>query len=390
MFKNIAVDTGYIFSTIKSSFLPALLLLCALAFFYAENPTAENVPLILHCCFWATTAVAAVLICLADQTKPLFSLLLGLTAYIIINQLRHETGVDFCTQPEFQALCLVLPLDLVMLHYLPQKKLLRSENLYLLLFLLAQAVAVPLLFPLLSHIPHLSVTLEYMPLPTVALWLASLFIILLGICTHKSILLTGTFYADCALFMALIYAGDLFGLTIFFLIFSVILCLFTVLDLYHRYFYDSLDDVYSKNAYFNHAHHRFPFKYTIAIFSLDNRDKLLQILGAKHLQTLEQMVIDRIKNMPYDMSFYRYTAEEIILVFKNEDAKHVKEFADNIRRTVAVSEFILANHKSLKITISLCVSEKTRKDLNATEITERAHNALQKNYRFNCNIVTVA
>ena len=46
--------------------------------------------------------------------------------------------------------------------------------------------------------------------------------------------------------------------------------------------------------------------------------------------------------------------------------------------------------KSIKITISVCISEKTRKDLDANEVTERTHNALQKNYRFNCNIVTIA
>ena len=78
------------------------------------------------------------------------------------------------------------------------------------------------------------------------------------------------------------------------------------------------------------------------------------------------------------------------MVFKNEDARHVKEFAENIRRKVAATEFVFASHKSIKITISVCVSEKTRKDLNASEVTERTHNALQKNYRFNCNIVTVA
>jgi len=101
-------------------------------------------------------------------------------------------------------------------------------------------------------------------------------------------------------------------------------------------------------------------------------------------------VVNRILEMPYELSIYRYNESELIMVFKNEDARHVKEFADNIRRQIAAAEFVFASHKSVKITISVCVSEKTRKDLDASEVTERTHNALQKNYRFNCNIVTVA
>ena len=56
---------------------------------------------------------------------------------------------------------------------------------------------------------------------------------------------------------------------------------------------------------------------------------------------------------------------------------------------IAATEFVFASHKSIKITISSCISEKTRKDLYASEVTERAHNALHKNHRFNCNITTV-
>ena len=103
------------------------------------------------------------------------------------------------------------------------------------------------------------------------------------------------------------------------------------------------------------------------------------------------MLVNRIAAFSYDISVFRYQlADELILVFKNEDAKHTMEYAENIRHVVAASDFIFTNGKEIKITISASVSEKTRLDLNATSVTTRAHNALQKAYRFNCNIVTKA
>ena len=108
------------------------------------------------------------------------------------------------------------------------------------------------------------------------------------------------------------------------------------------------------------------------------------------MRALEQMLVNRIYEMPYELSIFRYNDSELLMVFKNEDAKHVKDFAENIRRNIASSEFVFTNNKSVKITISVCVSEKTRKDLNASEVTDRAHNALQKRYHLNGNVVTIA
>ena len=84
------------------------------------------------------------------------------------------------------------------------------------------------------------------------------------------------------------------------------------------------------------------------------------------MQELEQMLVNRIREFSYDVTVYRYQVpSELIMVFKNEDAKHTMEYVDNIRHVVAASEFIFTNGKNIKITISASVSEKTRLDLNA-------------------------
>ena len=384
-----AKNIKYIFSTIKSSFLPALFLSLSLLLFYAENPYIDGLSLTLHYLFLFFAVGTLVLIYVANRSKPFFSLLLGLVTYVSINQLKLQYGSDFISCSEFRCICFILPLNLTLLYFLPPTKLLSGRSKYLLLFLLLQAAIFSRTHQIFNLVPHIDITLEAIPLWACALWIILLTPLAFNISFKNTIINTGQFYAATALFMGIIYADSASGLTTFFLSFALILLSVTLLSLYRSYHYDSLENVGSKTAYINHAASKFPFKYTIALFSIDNRDKLIKAIGNAQCRILDQMIVNRILEQPYELNIYRYNESELIMVFKNEDARHVKKFADNIRRSIAATEFVFASRKSIKITISICVSEKTRKDLNANEVIERTHSALQKNHRFNCNIITV-
>ncbi|MBR1601507.1 MAG: hypothetical protein IJ677_08020 [Alphaproteobacteria bacterium] len=379
----------YIFSTIKSSFLPAFLLLFGLLAFYAGNPYTQFIPLLLHYLFLFITAATIGLLYIANQSKPLFSLSIGLVCYIIINQLKAQYGVAFASHDEFQCLCFLLPFDFAVLYFLPQSKLNTKRNAYLLFILLIQAIIAQHFCNCIKLIPHIDITIESIPLWACSLWAMMLAPLAISVSFKNTVINTGLFYADSCLLMGILYAGNQSGLTTFFLGFSLILLCTTILDLYHRYHYDYLEHVGSKTSYLANANSKFPFKYTVALFSIDNSDKLQQIIGREKFKNLEQLVVNSILDMPYKLTLYRNNESELIMVFKNEDARHAKEYADNIRHNIAASEFILTGNKSLKITISVCVSEKTRKDRNASEVIERTHNALQKSYRYNCNVTTV-
>lgn len=389
MFFKSTGNVKYIFSTIKSSFLPALLLLAGLVLYYAENPYIDGLPQTFHYLFLLFTIATLLLLCIANQSKPFFSLLTGATAYIIINQLKIQHAENYFNTSEFRCLCFILPLNLFVLYFLPPSKLHSGRSKYILLALLFQASLFSHIHQIFDLLPHIDITLQAVPLWACILWIILLTPLAFNISFKNTILNTGQFYAFTAVFMGMIYSDSPSGITTFFLAFTLIMLCVSVLHLYRNYHYDYLENVGSKTAYINHANSKFPFKYTIALFSIDNRDKLVKAIGNTQCLILDQMVVNLILEQPYNLSLYRYNETELLMVFKNEDARHVKEFAENIRRKVAATEFVFASHKSIKITISVCVSEKTRKDLNASEVTERTHNALQKNYRFNCNIVTV-
>lgn len=380
----------YIFATIKSSFLPAFLFLLCLLTFYSSNPYSEGIPYFLHYTFLVISSLTLGLLYVANQAKPLFGLLIGIVSYMIINNLKAQYGANFFSQAEFQCLCFFLPVNFFILSFLPQSKLKTLHNAYLLLALLFEAVILQHFCEYIKLIPHIDITIETVPLWSCFLWLTLLTALVIFISFNNATINTGQFYAAAGLFLGLIYASTSSGLTTFFLGFSTILLCSSVLDMYRRYNFDYLEHVGSKNSYLAHANSKFPFKYTIALFSLDNRDKIKQIVGDVKMGHLEQMIINSILEMPYELTLYRYSESEIIMVFKNEDAKHAKEFADNIRHNIAASEFVLSNNIGYKITVSVCVSEKTRKDRNAEEVTERAHLALQKSYHFNGNVTTIA
>lgn len=380
----------YIFSTIKSSFLPALFLMLGLLMFYAENPYEEGLPLFFHYVFIAVTAITFSLLYIADRSKPLFSLLVGFVSYLIINSLKREYGENFIFSFEFQCLCFFLPLNLTLLYFLPQAKLNTMRNTYLLLFLLFQACLLQHFGDFIKIMPHVDINIEAMPLWACAEWIIVLVILMISSSYRNTHINTGLFYADTTLAIGILYSATSSGLTTFFAGFAIILLCASVLSLYHRYHYDHLEHVGSKISYLNNARSKFLYKYTVALFSIDNRDKLQQALGENKVRDLEQMVVNSILKMPYDLTLYRYNESELIMVFQNERAKHAKEFADNIRHNIAASEFITADGKSRKITVSICVSEKTHKINKPDEVVQRAHDYLQKGHHFNCNITTIA
>ena len=380
----------YIFSTIKSSFVPAMFLLSGLVMFYAQNPYSYEFASILHYIFLTSAAITMLLLYVSNQSKPFFIVLVATVCYLIINYLKIQNGEGYAASAEFRCLCFVMPLNILFLYFLKPIKLTEKRNIFVLLFLLIQASLLQHFGDIINMVEYIDITLEAIPLWAAVMWITTLVVLAIDISFKSTIINTGIFYAVSCLFIGCVYAADNSGITTFYAAFGVILMLAVIIDLYHRYRYDYLEYVGSKNSYLNHANSKFPFKYTIAIFSIDNRDKLLKVIGEAKMQILEQMLVNKIHELPYDFTMYRYNESELIMAFKNEDAKHTKEFVENIRRTVAAAEFIFTGGKNLKITISLCVTEKTRKDLNATEVLDRAHQGLQKIYRYNGNVVTVA
>lgn len=387
MFGN---NIKYIFSTIKSSFLPALCFALGLAFFYAYRPYESTTDLYLHFAFYGISFISLCVLYFVNRSKPFLTLLTGVVCYLLLNNLKIASGENYAVNSEYLWLCFLLPLNLAVFYFLPPAKLKNLRNFYLLLITLAEITFAQKFGEFILQVPYINLNFGTMPLWSVICWATLLVMMALDISFRNTIVNTGLFYADSCLFLGLIYSETASACTTFFFTFALILSITAFLDLRHLYRYDYLEGVGSYLSYLSQAGSKFPFKYTIGLLCIDNREELFNRIGKHKIKVLEQMLVDCIKDTSYEPEVFRFARNELILVFKNETAKKVMEYAEDIRRTIAGSEFIFTDKESLKITSSICVSEKTRKDLDAAEVINRAHNTLQKANSLNCNIVTKA
>lgn len=383
MFKN---NVKYIFSTIKSSFVSAFCFAMGLLFFYAYYPYDNIFNYYLHYAFYSLATLSLSILYFVNRSKPFLTILTGTVCYILLNNLKIYLGTDFAESAGYLWLCFLLPVNLAIYYFLPSGKLKKVHNFYLLLFTLAELALAQKYGSFVQQIPYIDIRIGIMPMWFAIVWIMFLVPLALDISFRNTITNTGLFYADMSLFFGLLHADETSACTTFFFVFALILGLTAFLDLYHLYFYDYLEDVESYQSYLAQAKSKFPFKYTIGLLCIDNREKIFEKIGKRKIKILEQLIVDKIKEFPYEIEVFRHERNELILVFKNETAKQVMEYAEEIRRTFAGAEFIFADKESLKISVSICVSEKTRKDLNAAEVINRAHNTLQKANAINSNI----
>lgn len=376
----------YIFLTIKSSFLPALCFAFGLFFFYAYRPYEYSTDLYLHYAFYGVSFLSLSVLYFINRSKPFLTLLTGSSCYLLLNNLKIAEGENFVLSPEYLWLCFLLPLNLAVFYFLPPTKLKSTRNYYLLLLTLFELAFAQNFGSFILEIPYININIGAMSLWATILWGVFLILLALDISFRDTIVNTGLFYADSALFFGLMYAESASACTTFFFVFALILCISAFLDLHHLYRYDYLSGVGSYQSYLAQANSKFPFKYTIGLICIDNREKILSRIGERKIKVLEQMLINQIKETAYEIEVFRHKPNEWILVFKNETAKHVIDYAEDIRRMLAGSEFIFADNDSMKLTVSICVSEKTRKDLNAAEVINRAHITLKKANALNSNI----
>ena len=91
-----------------------------------------------------------------------------------------------------------------------------------------------------------------------------------------------------------------------------------------------------------------------------------------------------------EIRIYNYKDDSFILAFLNFNASESFDQAEDIRRSLVKSIFIFNENNHLQLTVSQCISEKKRSDIDAIAVLERAEENLQKACRFTRNITIKA
>lgn len=379
-------------SLIKNTFIPALFFACGLLTFYGYVELSENTMLSLHYAFYAFNFINFLILLYFNRRKPSFFILIIMLTYILINYLKRTFGEEYFTTPAFINLCFFLPLNLAFFYFYPPKLLLTKESVYFLLGLFVQ-------YSVAEQLSQNNISLGYnfSSLPHNGLNNLSLILfLLLFLATFISISLTGyimptaLFFTAINIFFGVYYSASPTALSIFFCTAALTLITAVIQEIYYTTYKDVLTGLSSRNSYMLDAK-SFPLKYSIGIICIDDYERLRRIFGRSGINALTRMITGRITETETEETIYRYSEDEFIVVFKNEDKNTGYARLEKIRRAVASAEFIFkGNNKPLKLTVSCSISEKKRSDANSYDVLSRAHKAMQKTHQFSQNVTSKA
>ncbi len=364
-----------IFTSIRASYLPALIFSLAAFWHYAVPDPLPATKYCWHIAVFVLSVLNFLFAVFVAKNRMAFAVLWIPAVYLALNHLSLEGQAQTFS---FHFLAVLSALNGLYFMIEAEQPLYRQDAFYLLCFLLAEWVV----------FENLSAPDSFLPQTAVyVVWLMVLVISLIIQGRSEKILTAAMPYALLSL-----YAGlyDPWASPLYFAATSLIMLTASLQDYGVSYFRDSLTGVYSRNSYYIRARRSFPLKYSIGVICIDDYAKLLKVFGRRRTDMLTLMVVNKIREVGTGAEIYRYAADEFILVFKNEDKKQSYEYLETIRRAIASAEFVLSARKSVKITISAGVSEKKRSDADVDVVLTRTREVLQKAYKFTQNITSKA
>lgn len=157
--------------------------------------------------------------------------------------------------------------------------------------------------------------------------------------------------------------------------------------------------------------------YAIAMLDLDHFKKFNDTHGHEIGDQVLQMVAAKLAKVQGGGEAFRYGGEEFTVVFQGKTAKEAKPFLDDLRETIADADFVVRSPgrpkkkpaakkstakgkskakpknppgtKSLKVTVSIGVSERSDKNRLPEEVMKAADKALYRSKKAGRNRVTI-
>ena len=358
---------------IKNSIFSALIFAISVFCFYLFEPISHLAMTWLHISFYLISFVSILTLLYFNQRKPIFFIIISLLSYILINLLKLKFPNIYATNDSFLWLKNFIPLNLLILYFLPQNKLLSKENIYLIIIIFLE-IAIGEKLSL--YLPNISFLLFFITST-----------IMLGKATQTGYVLDySLFYATVSLMLGIHYYTDPTAITVFFSSCSLIILVSIIQDLIYKTYKDELTNFYSRNAYIIHSN-TLPLKYSIAIINIDDYDKLGIAFKKRGLSNIVRMLAIKIAENLKTEDVYRYNKDEFLIIFKDESKENAFEVIEGIRRSIASSKFKIDNkNKIVNLTVTCIVTEKKRSDANSNEVIKRAKKVLQKTLNFSHNI----
>ena len=280
------------------------------------------------------------------QGRSGFAALLMLVAYNVIQQRLQTPLAMGSTLFEFYFLALVLPINLVLLLFLPERSLFSFKALFYHLILILQATAFywfiqPEQLFLVTHIlaviePWLLVMGEFSLLPSILLGL-----LVAAVLTAAMVMLFREESSDQALLSTLLACTltviefDKQWISACMFLISAILLLLSILKRSHEQaFIDDLTRIPGRRA-LNIDLAQLSGKYSIAMLDIDHFKQFNDTYGHDTGDMVLKMVASQLETVRGRGKVYRYGGEEFTILFKGKSASDCVGYLNEIRVLIA-------------------------------------------------------
>ena len=208
----------------------------------------------------------------------------------------------------------------------------------------------------------------------------------------KDIVEGGFFWALLCSFVALI-PGQENEVSTFYFSSAGLILIMSILEYSHNVaFIDELTGLSTRRALFE-SFLKLPNRYTIAMVDIDHFKKFNDQYGHDVGDQVLRMVASRLQRIGGSGKAYRYGGEEFTLIFAGKGANQARIFAENLRKSVSDTPFIIRSpkrpqkkpdnlesapksRKQVKVTVSVGIAERSESLNEPNEVMKAADEAL--------------
>ena len=387
--------TGYlkqIVPLMQNSLIPALILYAALTVFLTVTPFNPKALHFLHLGFFMVCFASVGILTFFNHNRPLFFILVLMIAYMLINYLKYAHGIIYNLSVDYFNLCFLTAVSLMFFYFLPNRPLFSQDTVNFTLIVFAALALGEQLSRYQIGIDFSRFVCNGCGLQTfgLAMFVSVFLIMLVHSSIRDDILTTALFFATADVMLGFYLSDRPAPLALFFFAAAVTVFCGIVHSVRYAARKDTVTGLDNGNSFIR-ASASLPLKYGLGIVCIDDYKHLAQIFKKSGIDEIVVMVAKKIRELEPETQIYRCGADEFIVIFPAAEKGTSFARVDNIRRSVAASEFLLSGRKkSLKLTVSCSVADKKRSDANVFEVFMRTRKILQKTYKFTQNITSQA
>ena len=385
-------EPGKVLVFSKNTLLPLIILGTFLVYFFSVTDFSESVYHSLHMGFMLTILTTLLVAFMFKIPCQALSISVIYVSYLIINNSRYSYGEDYMFSAGYNIWSMLIIPNLLLIHFVFTKEKYKKYWSLFYIFLFMQTALIEQLH---KHsidadsyyfYKHLGM-LNY---PTLYISSVCILILVIKQITKGRILNASILFSTISILIGLYFSDNLFAFSLFFLAASIIELFSVVYYTYYIQLKDEQLDIPNLKAYMRDAERKYPLKYSIALMYIDEYERLINRFGQNKAIILKKMFLRRIHQAKPNLLIYKYKDDSLILAFMNSNIMESFEQAEEIRRLLAKSIFIFNENNHLQLTVSQCVSEKKRSDVDALAVLSRAEENLRKACKFTRNITVRA